>query len=1116
MNMNIVLAAMLWLLSLPAGFCSEVLYAQDTDPAQDFDPANASWMRYPALSPDASTLAFVYKGDIYTVPAKGGEAKQLTFHRAHDTSPVWSHDGSKIAFASDRFGNFDIYVMDSRGGEANRVTYHSSDETPATFTLDDSHIYFSALRQDHHQHRQFPHRSQPELYSVPVNGGRVDQVLTTPALAVQLSRDGQWMVYEDQKGGENPWRKKHRSSIARDLWMYDLENDQHQQITSFSGEDRNPVFNAEADTIYFLSERNGSFNVYRQSVHNSTGETAHGVEAEQLTFFSPHPVRFLSMADNGLAAFGVHGKLYTMQPGQEPVLVDVTIRTQAAENDMQTLAVNGGIQEMAVSPNGKEIAFIARGEVFVTSKEGDFTKRLTNTPEQERFVTFTPDGNGVVYAAERNGKWSIYKTSRDRDDEPLFYASTLLSETTYLTAEVDLYQPSFSPDSSKIAYIADRRILRVQDLKSGDTIDLLDRNDLFHNQDGDQYFRWSPDSRWILVGWDKYLHNAEVLLLSADGTVRKNLTQSGYQEYRPQWMPDGNGVIWMGNRDGKRSFATSGSVERDVYAMFLTQESWDNFQMSKEEKELLKRIEALQDESANEENTREEKATKDKKDKKSGRKKNGKEAKPEKTLSPELERAEDWTARLTIHSSMIRDATLSKDGETLYYLTSFEDNVDLWKTELRTRKTEVAIRLNGGGGSLIWDRDHETLYLLSRGAIQQLDLKAEKAKRISVKGEMQMSAAAEREAMLEHIYIRTKNIFYTPDFHGNDWDALTDAYRPLVRHTGNSYEFAELVSELIGELNVSHAGARYSGSIDMPDETASLGILRDYQHEGDGIRIAEIIQGGPLDKAALEIVPGMILLSVNGTLITPNMDDSQLLNRIAGSFTQLELLDPEQNTRKQVTVKPISLSEEFSLLYERHIRMNERDVTEKSEGRLGYVHIPGMGDGPYRDIIQDILGRFDDRYAIIVDTRFNGGGDLVADLAMFFTGVKFNSYSVYDRDIGGEPTSRWTKPTLSLFNESMYSDGHCYASAYTELGIGLSVGMPVPGTCSWAGWERLPDGTRWGVVPVSAKNMSGEWMENDQTEPDVIVKNEPGVIARGRDQQLEEGIRLLLEQLDDK
>jgi C-terminal processing protease CtpA/Prc len=196
--------------------------------------------------------------------------------------------------------------------------------------------------------------------------------------------------------------------------------------------------------------------------------------------------------------------------------------------------------------------------------------------------------------------------------------------------------------------------------------------------------------------------------------------------------------------------------------------------------------------------------------------------------------------------------------------------------------------------------------------------------------------------------------------------------------------------------------------------------------------------------------------------------------------------------------------------------MNEREVTEKSEGRLGYVHIPGMGDGPYRDIIQDILGRFDDRDAIIVDTRFNGGGDLVADLAMFFTGVKFNSYSVYDRDIGGEPTSRWTKPTLSLFNESMYSDGHCYASAYTELGIGLSVGMPVPGTCSWAGWERLPDGTRWGVVPVSAKNMSGEWMENNQTEPDVIVKNEPGVIARGRDQQLEEGIRLLLEQLDDK
>lgn len=187
-----------------------------------------------------------------------------------------------------------------------------------------------------------------------------------------------------------------------------------------------------------------------------------------------------------------------------------------------------------------------------------------------------------------------------------------------------------------------------------------------------------------------------------------------------------------------------------------------------------------------------------------------------------------------------------------------------------------------------------------------------------------------------------------------------------------------------------------------------------------------------------------------------------------------------------------------------------RKWTKKSDGRLGYVHIPGMSDGPYRYVIREMLGKYSDREGVIVDTRFNGGGDLVADLAMFFTGIEFNTYATEDRAVGGEPTSRWTKPTLSLINEAMYSDGHCYASAYTELEIGKTVGMPVPGTCSFAGWEGLPDGTRWGVVPISAKNKSGEWMENNQTEPMIRVKNMPGYIDRGIDQQLERAIEELL------
>ena len=214
------------------------------------------------------------------------------------------------------------------------------------------------------------------------------------------------------------------------------------------------------------------------------------------------------------------------------------------------------------------------------------------------------------------------------------------------------------------------------------------------------------------------------------------------------------------------------------------------------------------------------------------------------------------------------------------------------------------------------------------------------------------------------------------------------------------------------------------------------------------------------------------------------------------------------------TLKPISLDAESRLLYDRWVKMNEKEVEKESNGQLGYVHIPGMGDGPYRSIYQDMMGKYSEKKGVIIDTRFNGGGDLVADLAMFFTGVPFITYATETKVVGGEPTSRWTKPTLSIFNESMYSDGHCYAQGYTDLKIGKTVGMPVPGTCSFAGWEGLQNGGYWGVVPISAKNKAGEWMENNQTEPTIQVKNMPGQIDNGIDQQLLRSIRELLKDVE--
>lgn len=1056
-------------------------------PAELLAEDNPHWIRYQSISPDGEHIAFTYKGNLFSVPATGGEARQLTFHEAHDFMPVWSKDGSQLAFASDRYGNFDVFVMPSEGGEALRLTYHSNDEHPYSFSQDDSGVLFGALRQDQADHRRFPSGAQPELYEVPVEGGRVDQVFTIPAEYVQLSADGQRMLYHDKKGGENEWRKHHTSSVTRDIWLYDAENDLHTELSVFEGENRQPVFAEDEAAFYYLSEESGSFNIYKTTIRNP-------YEREQLTEFDLHPVRFLSYG-GGLLSFGYDGELYTMREGEEPQKVEVTIRTQAGSNTDAVMRVNGGIEEMAVSPDGDEIAFIARGEVFVSSTDGSFTKRLTNTPDRERFVSFSPDGDAVIYSSERDGRWSIYKTERVREEEPFFYAATLLEESVLVSGDEDNYLSEMSPDGEKMAYIADRRTLRVQDMESGETTDLLTPEDIFHMQDGDQYFTWSPDSEWLLVGWRKKLHNAEVLLLSADGSERVNLTESGYMDMSPKWVGEGDRLIWFTNRDGLRSYATSGQTQRDVYAMFLTGESWDAFNLSEDDHKLMQEMEK----AAKSDDDEEEEA----------------DSEGPESFDFELEDRRQREARLTIHSSTLSDAVLSKDGETLYYLTRFEGSFNLWQTNLRTRETTQAIALGGGYGQLQWDKDMETLYLLDAGRISKLDPSAGSATPISISAEMQYDAAAERQYMFEHVYNRTKNVFYEPTFHGNDWDMWYEEYQKYVPHLGNSYEFAEMISEMLGELNVSHAGARYSNSIENADATASLGIFEDYSHDGDGILIAEVLRGGPLDKAAFDVEAGMIIEEIDGQRVGSEHDWARFLNRKAGDFVLLNLLEPESGERQQIRMKPISLGQESGLLYERFVRINTEEVDELSDGRLGYVHIPGMGDGPYRSIIHDMLGRFVDREAVVVDTRFNGGGDLVADLAMFFTGTEFNTYATADGDWGGEPTSRWTKPTLTIINEGMYSDGSCYASAYSELEIGLTVGMPVPGTCSFAGWSGLPNGSYWGVVPVSARNMSDEWMENLQTEPMIRVKNMPGIVDDGRDQQLETSVEALLNQLDE-
>lgn len=1052
------------------------------------------WMRYPSISPDGQTIVFSYKGDLYRVPANGGAATPLTMHEAHDFMPVWSHDGKQLAFASDRYGNFDVFVMPATGGEAKRLTYHSAGDMPCDFSPDGQWVIFSANRRYTAANAQFPRFSQ--LYSVPVGGGNATMVMDNQAEYARYNANGTKIIYHDWKGYEDHWRKHHTSSVTRDVWIYDVPTQKYTQLSTFNGEDRNPVFGQTENEIYYLSEASGTFNIWKRTLDARAQTT-------QVTTFEKHPVRFLSKAKNGRLCFGWNGEIYTMEVGGQPQKVAIQVHTDGRLNTEKIMAINGGATEFSLAPSGKEIAFIFRGEVFVTSADGSVTKRITNTPEQERSVSFSPDGRSVIYAGERKNNWNVYQSSIVRKEEPYFYASTVLKEEALAATDKEEFQPRYSPDGKEVAYLEERTTLKVLNLASKASRTVLPGTYNYSYSDGDQYYSWAPDSKWLLVDYipkGGQVFVGEIGLVNADGKSEPvNLTLSGYSDGTPKWMMEGKMMLWFSDRDGMKNHGSWGG-EADVYGMFFTQAAFDRFKLSKEDFALVKEQE---EKDKKEEDKAKEGDKKDKAEKKDDAKK---EVKP---IELELAGIENRKARLTIHSSRLSDAVLSKDGEKLYYLAQFEKTSDLWVTELRTKETKLLCKDAGSGMEI--SEDGKSIFVISNGNIVKIETEGGKRENVNIKGEMNLNYLAEKAYIFDHAWRQVVKKFYVTDLHGVDWNFYYQEYKRFLPFINNNHDFAEMMSEMLGELNASHTGCRFSPPQVNTDATAYLGIFLDETYTGNGLKIAEIIAKSPLDNAKSKVKAGCIIEKIDDAAVRADMDFYQLLNRKNGQLTLLSVFDPTTNTRFEEAVKPITRGEENELIYQRWVENRRKEVEATSGGKVGYVHVRGMNDQSYRTVVDEVLGKHIDKDALIVDTRFNGGGWLHDDLATFLSGKKYMDMVPREQKMGLEPMRKWTKPTTVLVGESNYSDAHLFPVTFKAYDIGKTVGMPVPGTGTAVWWEQQIDPTLvFGIPQVGMVDLNGNYMENTQFEPDIKIKNDPEIILKGKDQQIEKAVQDLL------
>ena len=1057
------------------------------------------WLRRNAISPDGNTIAFTYKGDIYLVDAEGGQARQITTNPAYDSNPMWTNDSKNIIFSSYREKSKDIYKVSAKGGTPIRLTSHTGNETPMA-VMEDGSVIFSANIQQDAQYGDFPDGSQ--IYQVGPDGGRPVHI-TSLQIANLCVGPQNTIYYEDYKGYEDPWRKHHTSSVTHDIWMCvpskDPAGNLHPdhingdctftKLTSFKGEDRNPVLHG-TNTLYYLSEQDGTFNVFKiESLVDNT-------KPEQVTFYKGNPVRHLSISHHGTLCYSYDGELYTLntlKKGAEPKKVNIEIVTDQIEREVQEITMTAGASDLAVSPEGKEVAVIIRGDVFVTSIDHKTTKRITNTPERERDLWFSKDGRTLYYSSERNGHWGIWKTSLTEKGDKMFTYAVKMEEELVTKPGETCFQPQVSPDGESIAYLKDRTAVAVMDLKSGREKIVLDKSINYSYTDGDQSFSWSPDSRYILCnyqangGWN----NEDVAVIDVKTGEITDLTESGYSDGSFRWALKGKAMTWTSDKAGYRSHGSWGA-ERDIYIMFFDGKRYAEFMKDKEDKDIADMMKTEKEE---------------KKEAKDSAKVDSK--KEEFVL--DLGDRHDRIVKLTRFSGRLGDHYLTQDGKTLYYIVRLEKSMDLCKMNMEDNSISVVSK--GIQGSIVPSADDKYLYMLSGARVSRIATASGKSESISFSGIFEHKPAQEREYIFNHAWKQVNEKFYDPQIHGIDWEGYRETYAKFLPHINNNFDFQEMLSEMLGELNGSHTGARYSYKSGL--NMGTLGAFYDNEYDGDGLKIKEIIKGGALYLQFPEIEAGDIITAINGQKIVAGQDWSCLLK---GKGGQKIVITVKQKGKKEKDLFIEPGFTDYRQLYNRWVEQRAQMVKELSGGKIGYVHVEGMNSESFRRVYSELLGKYRTCEAVIVDTRHNGGGWLHDDLATLLSGVGYIRFEPRGQYIGTEPYSKWTKPSCVLIGEDNYSDASGFPYVYKALGIGKLIGAPVPGTMTAVWWETQIDPSLvFGIPQVGAIGVKeGRYLENMQVEPDIEVYNDPASVLRGEDKQLEAAVAEMLKTIENK
>ncbi|HDO1312800.1 S41 family peptidase [Aeromonas veronii] len=1028
--------------------------------------ADALWLREPAFSPDGKQLAFTWQGRIFIAHAEGGQASALTGSDYLSQRPIWSPDGKLIAFSANLYGNEDVFVVPASGGKMERLTRDSRSDFPQAFSPDGERLLISSQRlaDPDADHFVAEGMSGSALYWTSVNGGKLQAYLPLPIILARPH--GQQLAYQ-MPSMDQPFRKHQRSFAVPRLWLFDGK--QHRQLTEDRIAATDPVWSEKGDTLFYLSERSGDFNVWRRDL-------ASGKE-QQLTHYKGHPVRGLSASRNGDLVWSWLGELYRLNAGsKEPRKLIITPQV-VSEPDEQSQS-NNQVDEILVSEEGKELILVSEGSLFAVDPQRQRVRQLTDSPSEQSSPLFAEKGRSLIYLSEQDGHAALYRL-RKTDPERLFSDPGLLHESLLLAIPgKGISRPVLSPDSKQLAFVVDGQAIHLLDLISNKYRELVPAsfNPLRHMVE----LAFAPDSRFLALTFRPDLVLQEIAVIDTQAVDAKpvNVSLSGYMDWSPNWSLNGDILYWQSTRYGVLG-ADGEPLSSNLHGIYSSRAAKADFMA---------------------------------------------EVAPTKIgYGFETGRLSHREALLLFPSGNLLTSRVVHDQ--LIYLVeesspiSNESEIKGYSLDLRKGKTRQLFGDQSGPALATINQEATMATLVRDGEITRIPLDSGEA--ISSNFDLMQNSGkhARMVAAFDQIVRLTRDEFYRDDMNGVDWDAYVATYRHLLPDINNGRDFSDLLAELAGELNVSHTGgyspARYPN---VKDETASLGGY--WQDGEDGVVLTRLLPGGPLAQES-DIGEGSRLLAINGTPIATLVELDRALNHKAGMRLTLTFQLKGSKKHDEVEVTAIDLLHEYQLQLDSWIAKRRALVAKLSDGRVGYVYLPEMNSAVYEELVSEALGRLRGCDVLILDVRFNKGGYLANTLVGFLTGSgKEQGIAILAPKVGqgaSEAASRqWTKPSVVLVNAGSYSEGSAFPEYYRTLKIGPIVGEPVPGTATgiYLHESRLIPGLLYGIPTLGLRKPDDSYYENQELIPDVQVALTPADILAGRDPQLEAAVQNALKQIE--